>query len=78
MARVVITLDETPANCSLVINGNKIPNVTNIEAAVSLERGPEVSFTCIEGGVDKFVSVHFTPVINEDLKSIEDKVKGGQ
>ena len=75
MVKVLITLGDKPSDCKLEVNGNVIQGVTNIKAAVSMERGPEVVYTCVEGGSDKIVHIDFDPVIQEDLQSIEDKVK---
>ena len=66
MSKVVLTLGNTPADCSLRVDGEKIENVTSISATVDVENGPVVSYRTTEdsdvGPVEEIHDVEFKVV----------------
>lgn len=67
MAKVVITMGDTPADCSVVVNGAKLDNIVGIEASVTIDTPPAVRLTTINR-VDHSIDVkdiEFTPSIDE-------------
>lgn len=81
MKKVVVTLSETPAGCSLEIDGKKITNAVRIEASVDIDTGPEVSYNVpnlVTGGEDT-IKVNFDAVIdNTPVEEVMQKVKDGK
>ena len=66
MPKVVVTLGNTPAECSLEIDGKKIPNTVRIEASVDIDDGPIVIYNVpnlVTGGEDT-IEVEFDAVID--------------
>tara|TARA_Y100000310_G_C20661046_1_gene804817 strand:+ start:180 stop:419 length:240 start_codon:yes stop_codon:yes gene_type:complete len=79
MSKVVITLGDSPADCSIEVDGLPVQGVTNISASVDLENGPQVSYALQNEIVEH---VEFNPVIDEEspigqaIKENEAKANG--
>jgi hypothetical protein len=73
MPRVVVVLGNTPAECSLEIDGKKIPNAVRIEASVDIDDGPVACYNVpnlLTGGEDT-IEIPFDAVIDKRGTPIE-------
>ena len=70
MSKVIVTLGNSPADCSLEIDGKKVENVTEIAAAVDIEHGPRVTYVTTTvtplGPAEEINTIDFSPVMEEE------------
>ena len=64
MSKVILTIGDTPADCSVVIDGVKREDVIAVTASVDTEDGPFVELTTINQAIGsvEMEQVDFKPV----------------
>ena len=69
MSKVVLTLGDTPAECSITIDGKKVDNAVAFKASVDIENGPSVSYSTMDvSNMGPTVEVHdveFKPIMEK-------------
>lgn len=66
--KVVIEFGATPKDCLVLVDGKKIQNVTDVEASITIEDGPQVSLTLVKDDLTSEVcDIDFDTVI-ENLR----------
>lgn len=73
--KVILELGDTPAACSLYVNGKQIQNVVEVSASVDIENGPKVQYHTTDGVGEEIHDVEFNAVIEDEVPS-EQIIKG--
>lgn len=72
--KVILELGDTPAACSLYVNGKQIQNVVEVSASVDIENGPKVQYHTTDGVGEEIHDVEFNTVIEDEVPSVETRL----
>lgn len=72
--KVILELGDTPAACSLYVNGKQIQNVVEVNASVDIETGPQVQYLTTNGSCEEIHDVEFNTVIEDEVPSVDTRL----